>query len=43
MGAYKNPDYVQEENITNVSKLLNATEAEIQVESFEHVLDKAKE
>lgn len=42
MWAYKNPDYVQEENITNVSKLLNATEAEIQVESFEHVLDKAE-
>lgn len=42
MGAYKNPDYVQEENITNVSKLLNATEAEIRVESFEHVLDNAK-
>lgn len=42
MGAYKNPDYIQEENITNVSKLLNATEAEIHVASFEHVLDNAK-
>ncbi len=42
MWAYRNPDYIQEENITNVSKLLNATEAEIQVESFEHILDKAE-
>lgn len=42
MWTYKNPDYVQEENITNVSRLLNETEAEIQVESFEHVLDKAR-
>lgn len=42
MGAYKNPDYIQEENITNVSKLLNATQAEIHVASFEHVLDNAK-
>jgi site-specific DNA-adenine methylase len=42
MGAYKNPDFIQEENIMNVSRLLNQTEAEIQVESFEHVLDKAE-
>jgi site-specific DNA-adenine methylase len=42
MGSYKNPDYVQEENITNVSNLLKATEAEIRTESFEYVLDKAK-
>lgn len=42
MGSYKNPDYVQEENIINVSKLLNATESEIETESFEHVLEKAK-
>ncbi|MBP9811864.1 DNA adenine methylase [Candidatus Gracilibacteria bacterium] len=43
MGAYKNPDYVQEENIRNTSLLLNKTEAEIKVESFEHVCDKAEE
>lgn len=43
MGTYKNPDYIQEENITNTSKLLNATKAEIRVESFEYVLDIAKE
>ena len=42
MWTYKNPDYVQETNIRNTSKLLNRTEAEIQVESFEHVLDKAE-
>ncbi len=42
MGVYKNPDYVQELNITNVAKLLHETEAEIQVQSFEHVLDHAK-
>lgn len=42
MGAYKNPDYVQETNILNTSELLNRTKAEIKVESFEHVLDKAK-
>gem|GEM_PF-1072588 len=42
MGAYKNPDYVQERNIMNVHKLLKKTEADIQVESFEHVLDKAE-
>ncbi len=42
MGAYKNPDYIQEKNILNVHKLLKKTEADIQVESFEHVLDKAE-
>lgn len=42
MGAYKNPDFVQAKNIRNTSELLRRTEAEIKVESFEHVLDKAK-
>lgn len=42
MGAYKNPDFVQEQNIRNTSQLLRLTEAEIKVESFEHVLTKAK-
>lgn len=42
MGAYKNPDFVQANNIRNTSRLLQLTEAEIRVESFEHVLDKAK-
>ena len=39
MGAYKNPDYIQKDNILNVSRLLNETKADIRVESFEHVLD----
>jgi len=42
MGAYKNPDFVQAENIRNTSELLRRTEAEIKIESFEHVLEKAK-
>lgn len=42
MWSYKNPDYVQEENIMNVSKLLNETQADIRVEGFEHVLDNDK-
>lgn len=42
MGKYKNPDFVQAENIFNTSDLLRKTEAEIKIESFEHVLDKAK-
>lgn len=42
MGNYKNPDFVQEENIRNTSILLRKTEAEIRLESFEHVLAKAK-
>lgn len=42
MGAYKNPDFIQKENILNSSKLLNKTEAVLEVQSFEHVLDKAK-
>jgi DNA adenine methylase len=43
MGNYKNPDFVQEENIRNTSILLLKTEAEIKVESFEHVVKKAKQ
>jgi len=42
MGNYKNPDFVQVKNIRNTSELLRRTEAEIKVESFEHVLTKAK-
>jgi DNA adenine methylase len=41
-GKYKNPDFVQEENILNTSKLLNKTEAQIKVASFEEVLKNAK-
>jgi len=33
---------VQEENIINTSKLLNKTNAEIKLQSFEKVLEKAK-
>ncbi len=39
---YKNPDIVQKENILNASKLLNKTKAEIKLQSFEKVLEKAK-
>lgn len=39
--SYKNPDFVQEENILNTSKLLNKTKAEIKLQSFENVLDKS--
>lgn len=42
MWSYKNPDFVQKENILNTSKLLNKTKAEIKLQSFEKVLDKAK-
>jgi len=41
-GRYKNPDFVQEENILNVSKLLNKTQAQIEVASFEKVLTNVK-
>ncbi|MBS9783804.1 DNA adenine methylase [Candidatus Gracilibacteria bacterium] len=41
-GKYKNPDIVQKENILNASKLLNKTKAEIKLQSFEKVLEKAK-
>lgn len=39
---YSNPDIVQKENILNASRLLNETKAEIKLQSFEKVLDKAK-
>jgi len=39
---YSNPDFVQEENVLNTSKLLNETEAEIKLQSFEKVLENAK-
>ena len=42
MGAYKNPDFIQEENILNTSKLLNETKAIIKFQSFEKVLENAK-
>jgi DNA adenine methylase len=42
MGKYSNPDYVQKENILNVSKLLNETEAVIRFQSFEIVLENAQ-
>jgi site-specific DNA-adenine methylase len=42
MGAYKNPDFVQKENILNVSKLLNKTKAIIKLQSFQEVLENAK-
>ncbi|MDD5770171.1 MAG: DNA adenine methylase [Candidatus Gracilibacteria bacterium] len=41
MGAYKNPDFVQKENIINTSKLLNKTKAEIKLHSFDKVLENA--
>ncbi len=42
MGKYKNPNFVQEENILNTSRLLNKTKAEIKLQSFEKVLKNAK-
>lgn len=39
---HANPDFVQKENIINASKLLNNTKAEINLQSFEKVLTKAK-
>lgn len=41
MWSYKNPDFVQKENILNTSKLLNKTKAEIKLQSFEKVLENA--
>ncbi len=40
-GKYKNPDFIQKENILNVSKLLNKTQAQIKLASFEKVLENA--
>lgn len=42
MWAYKNPDFIQKENIENVSKLLNKTKAIIKLQSFDMVLKNAK-
>lgn len=41
-GKYSNPDIIQRENILNASKLLNKTKAEIKLQSFEKVVEKAK-
>lgn len=41
-GAYKNPDFVQEKNIINASRLLHKTEATIKHQNFEQVLRDAK-
>ena len=40
-GKYKNPDFIQKENILNVSKLLNKIQAQIKLASFEKVLENA--
>lgn len=42
MWSYSNPDFVQKENILNVSKLLNKTKAIIKIQSFDKVLKNAK-
>lgn len=42
MWAYKNPDFVQKENIMNVSKLLNETKASIKLQSFDEVVRNAE-
>lgn len=39
---YKNPDYIQKENLLNASQLLNQTNAEIKLQSFEKVLKQAQ-
>jgi DNA adenine methylase len=39
MWKYTNPNFIQEENILNTSKLLNKTKAEIKLQSFEKVLN----
>jgi DNA adenine methylase len=41
-GKYSNPDIVQRETILNASALLNKTQAEIKLQSFEAVLQKAE-
>ena len=41
-GKYKNPDFIQKENILNVSKLLKKTQAQIKFQSFEKVLENTK-
>lgn len=42
MGAYKNPDFIQEENILNTSRLLKETKAIIKLQSFDKILNTAK-
>ncbi|NDK08635.1 Dam family site-specific DNA-(adenine-N6)-methyltransferase, partial [Candidatus Gracilibacteria bacterium] len=42
MGGYSNPDFVQKQNLLNVSKLLNETKARIELQSFDKVLKNAK-
>jgi len=42
IGSYANPDFVQKENITNVSKLLKETKSIIKLQSFKDVLKNAK-
>lgn len=42
IGSYKNPDFVQKENIQSVSKLLKKTKATIKLQSFDSVLKNAK-
>lgn len=42
MWAYKNPDFIQAKNILNTSKLLKKTKAEIKLQSFEKVVNKAQ-
>lgn len=41
MGSYKNPDFIQKENILNASKLLKKTKAIIKLQGFEKVLENA--
>jgi len=41
MGSYKNPDFIQKENILNSSKLLKKTKAIIKLQGFEKVLENA--
>lgn len=41
-GAYKNPNFIQEKNIINASRLLHKTGAKIECKSFEKVLKQAK-
>jgi DNA adenine methylase len=42
MWSYSNPDFVQKQNLLNVSKLLNKTKAIIKLQSFDKVLKNAK-
>lgn len=42
IGRYKNPNFVQEENLLNVSKVLNKMDTIIERESFENILEKVK-